>query len=62
MEIMKNPVPHTCPVCGGRGSVSEDPFGSGVTSACGRVTCRACQGSGIVWGPTHADADFPEVI
>lgn len=40
-----------CPVCGGRGTVAQG-FYEGIndveTTNTGRVTCRACGGTGII--------------
>ena len=47
--------PHKCPVCDGRGLVPDwfyltQPGGTPTSSGVGDVTCRSCNGSGIVWG------------
>jgi len=45
------PIPHRCPVCEGRGMVQWDPdlpFGDSANA--GPWPCRACSGTGIVWG------------
>ncbi len=39
--------PHKCPVCDGGGWVPW-PIGSTTTAVC---PCRACVGTGVVWGP-----------
>jgi hypothetical protein len=48
-----------CPVCGGRGTVSQG-FYSGqdtwVSSDTKRETCRSCDGRGIVFDPTYPPA------
>jgi hypothetical protein len=47
--------PHTCPVCTGSGKVSRPPWVAGDQSTWSgsttftSYTCRACQGSGVVW-------------
>ena len=50
--------PHKCPVCAGTGNVPQGFYQKKIdnivypttTSICSE-TCRACTGSGIVWGP-----------
>ena len=44
-------VPHTCPVCGGRGWMEQRFYaGTGVgTASSATVPCRSCTGTGIVW-------------
>ena len=37
--------PFKCPVCGGRGLVDD---------------CRACHGSGIIWGENITEVDFED--
>jgi len=56
--------PHCCPVCQGSGLVSRPPRVAGdveVWSANGTAAygCRACSGTGIVWGPA---APLPDVV
>jgi hypothetical protein len=49
-----NKVPYCCPVCGGNGMVAGGFYNQigGVWSTGGTATetCRACSGTGIVWG------------
>lgn len=46
-------IPHKCPVCYGRGLMPygfyESQLGQWDTTSITDVTCRSCQGSGIVW-------------
>lgn len=44
--------PHRCPVCGGRGSVAAGFYSASrdSTSTNPLEHCRACAGSGILWG------------
>ena len=62
------PIPHRCPVCGGKGQVPSDfysPFTYSTTLPFQQ--CRACCGSGILWestGEGEVDINFkfkPEV-
>jgi hypothetical protein len=51
-----SPQPHTCPVCNGHCKVSRPPQVPGdllywTDSGTTLYDCRACQGTGIVWGP-----------
>jgi len=46
------PQPHRCPVCGGRGLVPFN-FYTGIdvlSVGTGDISCRSCDGKGIVWG------------
>lgn len=48
-------IPFRCPVCNGQGLVSRPPHIAGdvyrwSTSDCAPHPCRACGGTGIVWG------------
>jgi len=47
--------PYKCPVCLGGGQVDHliyDQYSAGGTSInTTPVTCRSCNGAGIVWGP-----------
>jgi len=50
--------PHSCPVCGGRGEVLDtlySPYGTASTAY--MVTCRSCNGTGIVWEPGWYDEE-----
>lgn len=47
--------PHTCPVCNGRGDVSQgfydiSPYFESTTGIY-PVTCRTCNGQGVLWEP-----------
>ena len=49
------PIPHKCPACNGHGTVSRPPWIPGDQETWDAATtttyqCRACGGSGIVWG------------
>lgn len=53
--IQSGQQPYRCPVCNGRGTVAlgfyqriPSPFTSSSTNE--QESCRACSGSGIVWG------------
>lgn len=41
--------PHVCPVCSGTGQVSESFYSPSHTAVDNKVSCRSCDGSGIVW-------------
>lgn len=46
--------PHSCPVCGGRGTVHAGFYrqwlnGTDTTADMLPVSCRSCGGTGIVW-------------
>ena len=41
--------PHACPVCAGRGVVPPGFYTFGLASSTAPETCRACQGSGVLW-------------
>ena len=48
--------PHKCPVCDGTGLVARPPGVAGdwpewASSSCGPYPCRACAGTGVIWGP-----------
>jgi len=47
--------PHTCPVCGGNGFVSQGFYaqtsGQWTSTSTAQEPCRSCQGTGVVWGP-----------
>ena len=51
------PQPYRCPVCGGAGVVhpnfygTDPPWGYQGTMIRGFIPCRACGGTGLVWGP-----------
>lgn len=54
-------IAHACPVCRGHGTVSKPPYVAGdqdgwVSSDTGPYPCRACNGTGIVWG---GEVKFP---
>jgi hypothetical protein len=45
--------PHLCPVCAGRGNVPGGFYngcGDYCTGDAAAETCRACSGTGVVWG------------
>jgi len=42
--------PHRCPVCGGCGSLSIPPDRDSTSAVHDIRACRACKGTGIVWG------------
>jgi DnaJ-class molecular chaperone len=45
--------PHRCPVCNGRGNLPHgfyNPNPTGLSDNTAEVQCRACGGTGIVWG------------
>ena len=50
VQPLKEP-PFICPVCGGRGKVGIGFYEKVSTTAAEEVTCRTCQGQGIVWRP-----------
>jgi hypothetical protein len=55
-------VPHTCPVCGGRGIVPGGFYtstGDTWISSVATEQCRACCGSGVLWGAPEAPAPMP---
>lgn len=59
--------PFRCPVCIGTGLVSLPPGVAGdqreyVSSSAGPWPCRACGGTGLVWGPgfPHNSQAFPQ--
>ena len=44
--------PHRCPICNGSGQVDQSlykPTGHGSIGPQVRVSCRTCDGKGIVW-------------
>jgi DnaJ-class molecular chaperone len=41
--------PHVCPICDGRGYVPSSFYYTSNTSV-NTVTCKTCNGTGIVWG------------
>ena len=44
-------LPHTCPVCGGTGTVPSNFYNHSQTgTTCNPEPCRSCNGTGIVWG------------
>jgi hypothetical protein len=51
---MQAPVkPYCCPICTGKGIVAGgfyNSLGETLTSSCGQEPCRACNGTGIIWG------------
>lgn len=49
-------IPHKCPVCYGRGTVSKPPHIPGdqltwSSSTQATYDCHACNGTGVVWEP-----------
>lgn len=50
----KMSIPHKCPVCDGQGIVSRPPYLAGDVETWEdsqtSYPCRACNGTGIVWG------------
>jgi hypothetical protein len=54
--------PHTCPVCGGRGTVLQgfyNHYGYYHSSSMqGVETCRTCGGRGIIWETDHNDPPY----
>jgi hypothetical protein len=51
-----NAVPHKCPICEGRGNVAGGFYqsvGTMWTSTTSIEVCRACWGSGIIWGMSN---------
>ena len=43
--------PHTCPVCGGRGSMPVNFYDrADATFNTGPVQCKTCLGRGVIWG------------
>ncbi len=57
--------PHNCPTCGGRQTVPGSFYGDRGSSAPCAVTCRTCNGAGIVWEPEYPEtieaSPFPEI-
>jgi predicted methyltransferase len=60
--------PYTCPVCSGRGVVPkgyyDNPGGTvyeSVASPDGTEVCRACNGTGIVWGNGYEYDPLPPI-
>lgn len=59
--------PHVCPVCGGRGFVpngfysTTNPYGNYQSTSTGAEICRACQGTGVLWGKEDDSAREGEV-
>ena len=47
--------PYVCPVCGGNGLVAQGFYaqtsGQWTSTSTAPITCRSCQGTGVVWGP-----------
>ena len=52
-SFTQSSVPHVCPVCGGAGEADSTRYQplQGTASTITRVTCRSCEGRGIVWAP-----------
>lgn len=55
-------IPHTCPVCGGQGTVSKPPWIAGdqnewVSGTLEPYSCKACAGAGIVWEKEKKDEE-----
>ena len=46
---MTSTKPYACPICGGKGKVDRSFYENPSTDA-SPMTCRSCQGTGIVWG------------
>ena len=42
--------PHKCPVCNGKGAVPCNFYMGTQTTNAGDIPCRACGGSGVLWG------------
>jgi hypothetical protein len=52
---MPTGTPHKCPVCSGRGEVSQNfynisPYAESTTGVY-PITCRTCNGQGVLWEP-----------
>ncbi len=50
--------PHTCPVCGGQGTVSKPLHIAGdqnewLSSGTANHPCPACGGNGVIWEPEY---------
>jgi len=53
-------IPHTCPVCQGRGSVPMgfyNPNNQGTANSTAPDQCRSCAGTGVVWREEDFTAD-----
>lgn len=50
--------PHRCPICEGRGAVPCNFYTGGrVSTDASDVPCKACSGTGILWGPVEDKGD-----
>jgi hypothetical protein len=47
---IKNRKPYRCPVCVGSGSVPPGFYSHTNTTSAAYISCRSCNGTGIVWG------------
>lgn len=50
-----NIVPYTCPVCQGKQTVPDGFYDE--LPGTGRVVCRSCNGTGILWGGKEKGVD-----
>ena len=52
-RVWAKKTPHVCPVCGGKGFVSNGFYNhignTWITSYAGPEVCQSCNGTGIVW-------------
>ena len=57
-------IPFRCPVCEGRGWMEQSFYTRMVdaTAASTPVTCKSCQGRGIVWGPAYRPPEMTEPV
>lgn len=50
---LQSPIPHKCPVCGGRGLLPSGFYIPNPNSTSGSstlpVTCKSCGGTGVLW-------------
>lgn len=54
--------PHICPVCNGKGLIDRDFYpdnylktrGTSAANIKEYVTCRSCNGTGVVWSPKES--------